>query len=81
MFTQDLLLKPYTKLKMGIIPGHAQKHSGMFCNGVVIMVSAHQFCSFLNLLVIKTGFISSFCLFENLKQGIALHRTMYISVS
>ena len=44
MFTRYLLLKSYATL----------------FNGVVVMVSAHQFCSFFNLLVVKTGFISSF---------------------
>ena len=34
------------------------------------MVSAHQFRSFFNLLLIKTGFISSFYLFENRKHGV-----------
>ena len=48
-----------------------KKHSGMFCNGVIEMVSAHQFRSFLDLLVIKTEFISSFYLFESHKQGVA----------
>ena len=36
------------------------------------MVSAHQFRSFFNLLVIKTEFISSFYLFESHKQGVAI---------
>ena len=35
------------------------------------MVTAHQFRSFFNSLVSKTGFISSFYLFESRKQGIA----------
>ena len=33
IFAQDILLKPYTTDALnGIILGHAQKHSGMFCN-------------------------------------------------
>ena len=40
----------------GIIFGHVQKHSGTFCNGVVVLVSAHQFRLFFKL-VIKTSII------------------------
>ena len=58
-FTRYLLLKPYATLKW-IILGHGQNHSDMFFNGVVVMVSVHQFRSFFNLLVVKTGFMSSF---------------------
>ena len=35
------------------------------------MVSVHQFRLFFSLLVIKTGFISSFYLFESRKHGVA----------
>ena len=70
---QDLLLKPYAI-------GHAQKHGWMFCNKVVVLVSAHQFHLFFNSLMIKTGFVSSFYLFETHKQRCHNHRTMYVNI-
>ena len=38
-------------------PGTRKKHSGTFCNGIVVLVSVHQFHSLFNLLVIKIVYL------------------------